>query len=145
MELHTKYHGVIEVDETAIITFEKGIPGFLEETGFILLAMDEQSPFFILQSVKTPELGFVVTNPFHFFKEYEFDLADADKDKLKIDEKTEIHVLTILTVKEPFSETTANLQAPIIINQNDKLAKQIILNNPSYTTKHQIIQKAVHK
>ncbi|MGM0876458.1 MAG: flagellar assembly protein FliW [Bacillota bacterium] len=145
MEIKTKYHGVIEVEETNFIHFEHGIPGFLEEKEFILLPMDVDSPFFIMQSKQTSELGFVVTNPFHFVKDYEFDITDHDKETLQIKNESDIQIFTILSVKEPFSETTANLQAPIIINHTSKLAKQVILNDTSYTTKHKIIQKTAQR
>jgi flagellar assembly factor FliW len=145
MEIQTKYHGLIKVEEADFIHFEHGIPGFLEEKEFIFLPMDVDSPFFIMQSKQTSELGFVVTNPFIFFEDYEFELAEHDKETLKIITETEIRIFTILSVKEPFTETTANLQAPIIFNQSSKLAKQVILNEPVYTTRHKIFQKAAQK
>ncbi|UHA61577.1 flagellar assembly protein FliW [Metabacillus litoralis] len=145
MELHTKYHGIVNVEEEEIIYFEHGIPGFLEERKFILLPLDENSPYFIMQSVLTPGLGFVVTEPFSFFKEYEFELTEHEKEALKIIEDSTIQVLCILSLKDPFKETTANLQAPIVINHSKTLGKQIILNDTSYTTKHKLFQEAVNK
>jgi flagellar assembly factor FliW len=145
MKIKTKYHGMIEVEETEFIHFEHGIPGFIEEKDFILLPMDVESPFFIMQSKQTPELGFVVTNPFHFFKDYEFDLLEHDKESLEIKNETDIQLFTILSVKEPFSETTANLKAPIVINISSKLAKQVILNDTSYSARHKIIHKVTQK
>lgn len=141
MELQTKYHGIIQVDESSIIRFENGIPGFIEEKQFILLPFDNESPFFILQSVSTSELGFVVVNPFLFNKEYEFDLSDHDKQSLHIQSEKDIQVYTILTVKDPFSESTANLQAPIIYNHKENLAKQIILQD-TYKTRHKLFANA---
>jgi len=137
MNLYTKYHGVTEVEEEDFIYFENGIPGFLGEKYFILLPLEKESPFFIMQSKVTPELGFVVVNPFLFFSDYEFELSTNDKEVLSIIKEEDIEVLSILTIKDPFSETTANLQAPVIINHNNKLAKQIIIHE-NYKTKHKI-------
>lgn len=137
MNLDTKYHGIIEVEENDFIYFENGIPGFLEEKNFILLPLEKESPFFIMQSKVTPELGFVVVNPFLFFQDYEFELSNNDKEALSITIEEEIQILSILTIKDPFSETTANLQAPVIINHNKNIAKQIILQD-NYKTKHKI-------
>lgn len=137
MNLDTKYHGVIEVEEKDFIYFENGIPGFLEEKSFIILPLDKESPFFIMQSKVTPELGFVVVNPFLFFNDYEFELSSNDKEALSITKEEDIEVLSILTVKDPFSETTANLKAPVIINHRKNIAKQIILHE-TYKTKHKI-------
>ncbi|WP_121663632.1 flagellar assembly protein FliW [Metabacillus litoralis] len=142
MEINTKYHGVLDVEDSKIVHFEQGIPGFLDEKDFILLPIDNDSPFSILQSVQTSELGFVVTEPFIFFKDYEFDLGEHDKEVLGIaDDQASILVLAILSLKDPFVETTANLQAPIVINQTSKKAKQVILVDESYTTKHKILKE----
>ena len=145
MKLNTKYHGVIEVEESNYIHFQHGIPGFLEEREFILLPVDKESPFYIMQSRQTPELGFVVTNPFLFFEEYEFEISEHEKEELKINKETEIQILSILSVKDPFSESTANLQAPIVLNRASNIAKQIILNDSSYTTKHKFVSKTTQK
>ncbi|MFC0272212.1 flagellar assembly protein FliW [Metabacillus herbersteinensis] len=139
MLLKTKYHGEIEVAENDVLHFGHGIPGFLDEKEFVLLSLEEGSPFSILQSKKTSELGFVVVNPFLFFKDYEFDLGEADKELLSLEKEEDVVVWTILTLKETFEESTANLQAPIIVNSKTKKAKQIIINNPSLRTKHKIL------
>ncbi|MBO1511744.1 flagellar assembly protein FliW [Metabacillus bambusae] len=145
MEIQTKYHGGLTVKEDDFIHFETGIPGFSDEKKFILLPLDKESPFMIMQSQKTPELGFVVVNPFLFFQDYEFELQDNDKEVLKITSEEDIQIITILTVKDPFAESTANLQAPIIVNQHKNIAKQIILNNTTYTPRHKIIQETIQK
>lgn len=140
MNIDTKYHGVIEVEDNDFIYFENGIPGFLEEKYFILLPLEKDSPFNIMQSKVTPELGFAVVNPFLFFQDYEFDLTANDKEALSITTEEDIQILSILTIKDPFSETTANLQAPVVININKKVAKQIILHE-TYKTKHKIFRE----
>lgn len=145
MELHTKYHGVVKIEEEEIIQFVHGLPGFLEEKDFILLPLDENSPYFIMQSVMSPELGFVVTEPFWFLKNYEFELTSYEKEALKISQDSQIKVLTILSLKDPFTDTTVNLQAPIIINNSKTLAKQIILDVANYSTRHRLFKVASKK
>lgn len=139
MELRTKYHGVVQVDESNFIYFENGIPGFLDEKYFILLPLEANNPLFIMQSKATPELGFIIVNPFIFFSNYEFELHENEKDVLSITKEDDVDVFTILTIKDPFSNSTANLQAPIIINNKKNVAKQIILHDSEYRTRHEII------
>ncbi|QNG60256.1 flagellar assembly protein FliW [Bacillus sp. PAMC26568] len=136
MNIQTKYHGELDIKEEQVITFEQGIPGFLEEKSFVLLTLDEETSFFILQSIQTAGIAFVVTSPFIFFKDYEFDLDESSKERLYIHSEQDVEVYVILTVKEPFNESTANLQGPIILNRKTKLGKQLILNQTNYTTKH---------
>jgi flagellar assembly factor FliW len=136
MNINTKYHGEIEINEGSLLNFEQGIPGFAEEKKFVLLPLPENDWFHILQSVSTPQLGFVVTDPFLFTKEFDFELDQGSVETLGLTDEKNVKVLTILTMKEAFIESTANLQAPIIINLANNKAKQVILNEPNYQTKH---------
>lgn len=139
MKITTKFHGIQEVAAEEIIHFANGIPGFPNEKEFIILPMAD-TPFFVLQSAATTEVAFIIMEPFQVFPDYEFDLPDEVLESLDILEKKDIAIFVILTVKEPFEKTTANLQAPIVLNQRNKKAKQYILNRTPYTTKHRIIQ-----
>lgn len=143
MEIDTLYFGTKQIQEDDIVTFEYGIPGFQDERKFVFLPFTEDNIYQIMQSVQTKELAFVVTNPFIFFKDYEFDLDDSTINQLDIQEKVDLTIYSILTVQDPFIETTANLQAPVIINQKNNKAKQLILSNVPYKTKHRLFEEAV--
>lgn len=141
MKIQTKYHGEIELQDDSVIHFESGLPGFLEEKRFTILALGEDESFSILQSLETPGLGFVIVNPFLYFKEYDFKLSDSDVKKLKIESTDDVVVYSILTVQDPFEKTTINLQAPIVLNSKRNLGKQIILNDERYQTKQSLFNK----
>jgi flagellar assembly factor FliW len=145
MKINTKYHGDIEVKSEEVLTFEHGIPGFGEEKKFVLLALPENEWFHILQSVKTPQLGFVVANPFMFFKNYDFELDEASVESLGKPSEKDVQVLSILTVRQTLHESTANLQAPIILNLANRKGKQVILKNSDYQTKHLIFAQPAGK
>jgi flagellar assembly factor FliW len=142
MKIYTKYHGECEIQEQDIFQFEQGIPGFLDEKQFILLPLKD-TPFVILQSVKTPELGFAMIDPFIYFKGYDFELDEQSVEQLQLTSEKEVAVYVILTVADPFEQTTANLQAPIVLNYEKKLGKQVILTNTPYKTKHKLFANKV--
>jgi flagellar assembly factor FliW len=139
--IKTKYHGEIEINNEEILHFEKGIPGFLDEKEFVILPLSDDQTFSIMQSVNTPYVAFVISSPFNFFKDYEFKLEDAVLEELEIKAEKDVLVFSILSVGDPFETTTANLQAPVIVNSSNHQAKQMILNDQRYNTKHFIIQK----
>ncbi|MBD8071398.1 flagellar assembly protein FliW [Bacillus sp. PS06] len=143
MNIETKYHGQVTIEEKEIFTFEHGIPGFIDETSFVLLPFTEDSVFQILQSVKSPELGFALTNPFIFFTDYDIELPDHVVDELKIESEQDVAIYSILTLQDPFEKTTCNLQAPIVLNVTKRLGRQFILNDTVYTTRHQLVQEKV--
>ncbi|PWW29452.1 flagellar assembly factor FliW [Cytobacillus oceanisediminis] len=138
MNIQTKFHGEQEVNREDIIQFHSGIPGFLEEKEFFILPL-EGTDLYVLQSVKKTAVAFIITDPFVLFPQYEFDLPEEVLEKLEIESEKDVATFTILTVRKPFQEITANLQAPLIINQAKKLGKQVILNNTAYQTKHKIL------
>lgn len=141
MKIQTKYHGNITIAKEDIWQFATGLPGFLDEHQFVVLPLPDNEFFFILQSVQTPTLGFVITNPFSFFRDYNVKLDDITIEQLDIHNEADVQVQTILTVQDPFSNSTANLQAPLILNVRNKQAKQIIMNDEHYRTKHPLFKE----
>lgn len=137
MKIQTKYIGEITIEEEMIVTFDKGLPGFDDETKFVLLPIPGTPPesFQTLQSIKTTELAFVVTNPYNLYQDYEFRIDQATIDQLEIADEKDLYIFTIVTLKTPFDQSTMNLQAPIIINAKNLQGKQYILNDDKYSTK----------
>ncbi|MBS8265779.1 flagellar assembly protein FliW [Mesobacillus boroniphilus] len=146
MRLNTKYHNEVEIKEEEILHFEKGIPGFPEETKFVVLPLSEDGSFSVMQSVATSELAFVIASPFGFFRSYDFKLEDSVVEEIELKSENDVVVYSILTVEDPFDKTTANLQAPVIINKANNKAKQVILIEEGYKTKHSLFGKTeLHK
>ncbi|OCA89023.1 flagellar assembly protein FliW [Pseudobacillus wudalianchiensis] len=145
MNIETKYHGQIEIKEEDIWNFHHGIPGFADEKQFTLLAFPDNEAFFVLQSVNTRELGFISANPFAFFPDYDIQLDEATVEMLELQKPEDAAVYVILTIREPFNETTANLQAPVVINTSNQKAKQAILNDSRYHTRHLIMPAGAAK
>jgi len=131
MKIDTKFLGEMNIEENEVIQFPNGIPGFEKIKKFVILPLESESPFAILQSIEQTEVGFVIALPFVFKKDYEFDLSDEDKEELKITDSEDLITYSILTLKEPFNSSTINLQAPVIINHKQKIAKQLVLQYSS--------------
>ncbi|MBT2661799.1 flagellar assembly protein FliW [Bacillus sp. ISL-45] len=146
MRLNTKYHNEVKIKEEEILLFEKGIPGFPEETKFVVLPLNEDGSFSVMQSVTTSGLAFIIASPFGFFPNYDFKLEDSVVEELELKSENDVVVYSILTVEDPFDKTTANLQAPVIINKANNKAKQVILIEEGYKTKHNLFGKTeLHK
>jgi flagellar assembly factor FliW len=129
MFINTKFLGEVEIKESEILSFEQGLPGFPEYKQFILLPLDADLPLALLQSTEESNIGFVVAFPFAFKKDYAFDLSTEDKEDLQIEKEEEVLTYSIVTLQETFLESTINLLAPVIINSNKKLGKQIVLQD----------------
>jgi flagellar assembly factor FliW len=139
MNIKTKYLNEIEIEESKVIQFPSGLPGFAGETEFVLLDLPDNPLFQILQSMKTSGIAFIVTNPYQIYKDYTFRLDESILQSLQIKNEKEVAVLSIVTLKEPFKTSTLNLKAPIIINSNLKQGKQYILTIEDYSSKASIV------
>ena len=92
-----------------------------------------------LQSLKTPELAFVMTMPLIFFPDYEFTIDDDVEKALGLTSPEQVLIYTILTLSgRDIKDLTANLMAPIVINTETRKARQIVLDRSPYTTKHRL-------
>ena len=129
MLINTKFLGEVEIKESEILSFNQGLPGFPEYKQFILLSLDADLPLALLQSIEEATIGFIVAFPFAFKQDYAFDLSEEDKEDLHIEKEEEVLTYSIVTLQETFVDSTINLLAPVIINTNKKLGKQIVLQD----------------
>jgi len=140
--VNTVRFGEIEVEEDKIVHFEAGIPAFEEEHEFLIIPYDEESPYVFLQSLTTPDLAFLMTIPFVFFPDYEFEIDDETLEKLGIRDQEELLIYALITLPGGrVEDMTANLMAPVVINTTNMQARQVVLDRSRYTTKHRLFPK----
>lgn len=138
-KVETVRFGEIEVDEDKILHFEHGIPAFEDEHEFVIIPLEDKSPYMFMQSLQTPELAFLVTIPFLFFPDYEFNLDDAIVEQLSVKEHDDLQIYVIITIPlNNMKKMTVNLLAPIVVNKNNLKARQVVLDRSSYKTKHRL-------
>ncbi len=142
MRLMTKHLGEIEYEQEAVISFDEGLPGFENVRSFVLiLSEDAELPFHYLQSVDNPSIAFVVTSPFLFVGDYDFDLKESVVEKLEIKSPEELYVYGVVTIPKKVQFSTINLTAPIIINTTNRKGMQVVLeeiddiSHPLFTKK----------
>ncbi len=140
MKVESKRFGAIEVREDRILQLKGGLLGFGRTEKYALLEDqdDPNLPFRWMVSLEDPEIGFLVTDPGIFFKDYIFDLPEAEMKDLAIENADDVIVLTLLTVPNNPKQITANLAGPIVINAQTMAGKQVVLSDTTYTTKHYI-------
>ena len=141
MIIKTKFLGEVEIREEDIIVFPDGILGFEESRQFILLDIPENEFFKILQDVEREYVSFIVTDPFKFKEDYEMEVQDNELLKINIRKKEQIAMINIVTLSDVFEKSSMNLLAPIIMNTENRIGKQYVLNNVSYSTKHPLFEK----
>lgn len=136
MQLETLRFGRIHIAKDRVIRFAQGIPGFEQYHEYTLIQPDEDLPFSYLQCVNDGHLSFIVIDPFLVKPDYEFELNESVKKELLITKQEQVSVLAIMTVKDDIKKATLNLKAPLVINVQQRLGKQLILHDYDYSTKH---------
>lgn len=145
MKLETKMFGNIEYTLEDVISFEHGLYGFEEEKEFLYVESDdEQLQFNWLQSIKTPELTFIVTVPHLFVADYEFDIDQQVTEQLNIEKVDQLTIMSIVNIGEEVERTTINIKAPLLVNVATKEGKQIILKE-DYPFKYYIFNKDLNE
>jgi flagellar assembly factor FliW len=139
VEIDTKLFGIIRINPSELIEMRGCILGFELLKRFVLLAPDDNSPFLWLQSVETPAIAFVVINPHIVKMDYDPPISKGDLELLNIQRTEEVALLSITTVRsDPFRATT-NLRAPILINSENRCAKQIVIEDSVYPIQYDIL------
>lgn len=110
-----------------IIQLQGSLLGFKELDHFKIHLIEENSLFAVMQSTEDQNISFIVTSPFSFHKEYEFALEQSTIDELELGSHEDALIITIMTLQEPFKNSTINLLAPIVINVTNGRARQIVL------------------
>ena len=143
MELATKAFGQVEINPVNITKFPSGLYGFDDSTEFVIIEDKEQAPFYWMQSVKNKDLAFVLIRPEVFLKyPYVPDISASDMELLSIRNISECSIYVIVTIpeKEP-EKMTANLQGPILINEEKKIGRQVISNNDMHSVRVLILEQ----
>lgn len=142
LKIETTRFGVLEVDEDKIIHFPEGLVGFDERKKFVIINHQDDSPFKWLQCVEVTNLAFLVSDPFWFCPDYEFELSDEDEKKLELTSPEQVAVLVTITIpKDDPKAFTANLLGPLIVNSERRFAKQLVLTSEKYTTQYPVLKE----
>jgi flagellar assembly factor FliW len=128
----------MEVDERQRISFPQGLFGFESCRDYVLLDA-EKEPFYWLQSVDSVQTAFILVNPFLFRPDYEVNINNEELSDIGIKEPGKALIFAIVTIPADGTPMTANLQGPVVINRDTHAAKQVVLADPRWKTRHDIL------
>jgi len=141
MNIKTKNFGLVSYNEEDVLYFDDGIPGFEGLKSFILLSVDEYTPFKWLQSLDDTDIAFVIIDPKVVVKDYKVEINEETVKLLDIKDLNHILVFAIVVIPDEIEKMTANLKAPIIINAENNKGMQIIMDNDKYMIKHPLLKE----
>ena len=84
-------------------------------------------------------LHIIVINPLIFRKDYAPKISKAAFESLRISDPKDLLMYVIVTLRSPLSQSSANLLGPLFVNYKERLGKQIIIDDTSYSVREKII------
>lgn len=141
MKIKTTRFGELEVDKKDVITFKEGLLGFDNLTKFFVVDPGDQTLILWLQSVEDAGTAFPMIEPKIFQPDYSVKLLPAELISLELEGLNEASIYTILTIPQVVTEMSANLKAPIIINNKTKIARQIVLQDSKLEVRFQMYKE----
>ncbi|MCL2851476.1 MAG: flagellar assembly protein FliW [Defluviitaleaceae bacterium] len=157
MKLNTRHFGEINIDESKIVVFEEGLPGFEDLTRFALFHDESEARnpedsdaqeisaggvFLWLQSIDDGETAFVLLNTFLFMPNYNPNLEEGALDSIGECDPDDLIIRNIAVIPDKLENMTVNLCAPVVINAATLKGKQVMVTNKEYHVRHRIIQEA---
>lgn len=138
MIIQTSRFGQLEVNPERFIVFEEGILGFPRQHEYALVQTGEGSGFYWLQAVRRPDLAFVVCDPRLFVLDYQVPVKLEELQGIELTDPNNAQVFVI--VNKVGDLLTGNLQGPLVINVTTRKARQLVLSDKRYSTRHPLIR-----
>jgi flagellar assembly factor FliW len=133
-KFQTTRFGELEFSEETIIQFPEGLLGFPRQKLYILLEHDTGgTPFKWLQSLEDGDLAFIVIDPLLIDTWYQFEIDTDTARLIEAHRAADCAVMAIVNVPlDKPSNMTANLKAPLVVNVENHLGRQMILASSAY-------------
>jgi flagellar assembly factor FliW len=132
-EIVTRQFGKLEFDESAVLHFPAGLPGFESRTRFLLIERPGTAPLLFLQSLDAPKLCFVAA-PMHSI-DPDYALAMTPEDQQILSLSSDSLILAVLSASAS-GRWTANLLAPVVIDKKARRAVQAVRADARYSHRH---------
>jgi flagellar assembly factor FliW len=116
-----------EITALPVIEFVAPMPGFPTDVRFMLVRVDDSGLLYALTSLDSPGLRFLVVPPIPFFMTYAPEIDDETLTALATADPANLLVLLVVTTGSAAGEATANLMAPIVLDQESRRAVQFVM------------------
>ncbi|QDU97028.1 flagellar assembly protein FliW [Lignipirellula cremea] len=127
MEISTSRFGAVEIEADDILLFPSGLVGFEECRHWVILADSENEAVAWLQCITHPGVAAPVISPRRFLHDYQVRLTRSELSPLQLSSIDQAYVLAIVSREE--HRFAVNLKAPIIVNLDGRLGRQVITSD----------------
>jgi flagellar assembly factor FliW len=141
VKVKTTRFGEHEVNPSDLITFADGLFGFENLKKYFVVDPGDSTLILWLQSTEDEKVAFPVIEPKIFKPDYIAKLLPADLNGLELEALNNAKLYSILTIPANVTEMSANIKAPVVINSQKKIGKQIVLQDSKLSVKHEMYKE----
>ena len=123
----------------AVIHFEEGLIGFSEFKDFVLMENESLAPFRLLQSLEAPQVGFLVLEATALVPNYHELVPAREWQSLGVDKETKPLAFVIVVIGSTPEASTGNFQAPLLVNYEKMVGKQVILTDSGFSVRQALV------
>ncbi len=138
MKVNTTRFGELEVDKKDIINFKEGLLGFDNLKKYFVVDPGDQTLILWLQSIDDGSVAFPIIEPKIYNPNYSVKLLPVELTSIELENLSNASIYTILTIPQDVTEMSANLKAPIVINNQTKIARQIVLQDSKLEVRYKM-------
>jgi len=135
MKINTTRFGRVDIEQSDVIAFPQGLLGLEECQQWVLLADAENELLGWLQSTTHPEIALAVVSPRRLLPGYQVRLSRQEMAPLSLAQPQQAKVLVIVGRND--RSITLNLKAPLLINLDQRLGRQV-LNNADQPVQYEL-------
>ena len=143
MKITARVLGEVEIGDEQVIEMHAGMVGFSSYHSFALVPLsdDPEVPFLCWQCIDDPSLCFILIDPALVDPDYEVAVPSQELESIELKSASEGSVYVVVTIPADPKQMTVNLMGPVVINQSARKAKQLVLADPRFTTKHRVMRE----
>jgi flagellar assembly factor FliW len=126
MTINTTRFGCVVIDRKDIIHFPEGLIGLSDCPDWVILGDTLNDAVAWMQSIDREEIALAVVSPRRFVPGYQIRVARRELEPLKLERVESAQVLVV--VGRTDRSMTLNLKAPLILNLDRRVGRQVITN-----------------
>lgn len=127
MQVQTTRFGTVEMRAEDVLLFPNGLLGMEDCRHWVLLADAQNDALGWLQSLTRAEVALAVVSPRRYVPDYQLRVSRGELVPLALEDLKQAQILAIVGKNE--SGITLNLRAPVVINEERRIGRQVISNN----------------
>lgn len=138
MRIQTQSFGEVQVEPEGVLHLHDGLPGLPRTRHCYILDRDEEYPVRWLLDARDPSVAMPIVEASFVCPGYDPPLPRSEERSLLLGPEDARRFFLVLVIPADPRGITANLRAPIVVNERDRTGKQVLLASEEYPIRYRL-------